>query len=46
MSDINNSNANDKEPNLSQNNDEFTQKIFELELLIKEKEEIIYTIQK
>lgn len=40
----NNSNANDKEPNLNQTNDEFTQKIFELELIIKEKEEIIYTL--
>ena len=48
MSDINNSNnsnVNDKEPNLNQTNDEFTQKIFELELIIKEKEEIIFTLQ-
>ena len=48
MSDINNSNnsnVNDKEPNLNQTNDEFTQKIIELELIIKEKEEIIFTLQ-
>ena len=30
---------------INQTNDEFTQKIFELELIIKEKEEIIYTLQ-
>lgn len=49
MSDINdldNSNSNEKEEeqNLNQINDEFTQKIFELELIIKEKEEIINTL--
>ena len=47
MSEINNSNNSnnsEKEDNLNQTNDEFTQKIFELELVIKEKEEIIYTL--
>ena len=40
----NNSNASEKANNFNQTNDEFTQKIFELELVIKEKEEIIYTL--
>ena len=44
MSELNNSNNSEKEPNLNKTNDEFTQKIFELELIIKEKEEIIYTL--
>ena len=47
MSEINNSNNSnnsEKVDNLNQTNDEFTQKIFELELVIKEKEEIIYTL--
>ena len=47
MSELNNlniSNHSKEEEKINQTNDEFTQKIFELELIIKEKEEIINTL--